>query len=377
MKNLIFFCSLILLLNSCSVDEPTLTSSTYTPPEHTKLIQDNFENTPIVVVANKKDNFIVSYKSQLPDGTQLTFEAVQAGVDIILSDNEGNRWNSLGVCIEGSRVGTRLTPLNNWMGYWFALSSLYPNAEIYGEPLISEPYTPNPPSSGWLISTNDLYRGAPKDGIIAIDNPEFYRVGEFIRPDSIINKNNYLVDSSYVVGIEVNGEYKAYPHSVLNWHEIVNDYVGGEPISIIYCPLTGTASAWSRVVNGQETTFGVSGLLYNNNVIPYDRLTNSNWHQMSIKCLNGSQISTTPQTYPVIETRWDTWKQMYPTTLVLSDNTPQGHNCGIFPYGTYETNPRLAYPIIFSDNRRFVKERVHAVVINGKAKIYPFEVFEE
>lgn len=380
MRNSIFISSLItLLFTSCNPDENLLENPINSMPaiQHTKLIQDNFENTPIVVVANKTDNFIVSYESRLPDGTQLTFEAIQVGAKIIMQDTEGNKWNFMGECVEGLRTGTQLIPLNNWMGYWFALSSFYPNAEIYGEPLVNESYIPNPPSSGWLIHRNDVYVGAPRDGIVAIDNPEFYRVGDFIKPDSTINTSNYLQDSTLVVGIHVNGEYKAYPHSVLNWHEIVNDNIGGKPISIMYCPLTGTASAWSRVINGQETTFGVSGFLYNNNVIPYDRLTNSNWQQVKTQCVQGSLASTIPQTYPVVETRWDTWSQMFPTTLVLSDNTPQGHDCGFFPYGTYETNPRLAFPTIFSDNRRFVKERVHAIIINGKAKIYPFDVFEE
>ena len=377
MNRLILFCGVVLLLSSCNPDETVIVPPTYTPPQHTKLIQDNFENTSIVIVANEKDNFIVSYESQLPDGTQLMFEPVQQGVDIIMQDSEGNQWDFMGECVEGARLGQRLTPLDNWMGYWFALSSLYPNAEIYGELPTNEPYTPNPPSTDWLINLADLFRGAPKDAIVAIDNPEFFRVSDFVRPDSTFNINNYLVDSSLVIGININGEYKAYPHSVLNWHEIVNDYVGGEPISVMYCPLTGTASAWSRKVDGQETTFGVSGLLYNNNLIAFDRLTNSNWHQMSEKCINGTEISTLPQTYPIVETRWDTWKQMYPTTLVLSDNTPQSHNCGVFPYGTYQTNPRIPFPSIFTDNRRFVKDRVHAVIINGKAKVYPFDVFEE
>lgn len=364
----------IIIFSGCNPDE-----SIVTPPtpvvQDTKLIQDNFEDVAIVVVANKKDDYIVSFKRELSDGTLLSFETTQGSNGAVMKDNEGNKWNLLGECTEGGRVGQQLIQVDNWMGYWFALSSFFPNSEIYGEPSTNEPYVPNSPSPNWLISTNDLYRGAPIDGIVAVDNPKFYEVREFFRQDSTINLSNYLVDSTLVIGIQINGEYKAYPHSVLNWHEIVNDNVGGVPISVIYCPLTGTASAWSRMVDGTETTFGVSGLLYNNNVIPYDRATGSNWQQVRAECINGSQISTIPQTYPIVETRWDTWKQMFPSTLVMSDETPQSHDCGFFPYGTYQTNPRIPFPRIFEDNRRFVKERVHAVVVNGKAKVYPFDVF--
>ena len=91
-----------------------------------------------------------------------------------------------------------------------------------------------------------------------------------------------------VVGIVIDGHARAYPHKILDWHEIINDKIGNTAFAITYCPLTGTALGWDRTVNGTETTFGVSGLLYNTNLIPYDRLTGSYWSQMLSKSIRGS-----------------------------------------------------------------------------------------
>jgi hypothetical protein len=364
----------ILLFGACNDD--ALIQTPAIPIKTIKVIQDNFENIPIVVVSHEKAKLLISFKRSLMDGTVLEFTTSSERLPIILEDTEGNKWDIQGKCLEGNRLNQQLERTDNWVGYWFALSSSFPNAEIYNEPLINEPFLLNSPSPNWLVSLDDIYSGAPKDGIVAIDKPEFYTVSDFFKPNSIVNDNFYLVDTTLVTGIIVNGEAKAYPHAVLNWHEIVNDYVGGIPISVMYCPLTGTSSAWNRTVNGQVTTFGVSGLLYNSNVLPYDRLSNSAWQQILTKCVSGVSIGQIPETYQIIETTWEYWVQIHPTTLILSDNTPQSHNCSIFPYGSYETSPRVAYPLLFDDNRRFSKERVHAVIINGKAKIYPFDVFE-
>ena len=114
----------------------------------------------------------------------------------------------------------------------------------------------------WLIPLNEVRDGGPgKDGIPSIDNPQFTNA----------NSVDFLNDEDLVVGIINNNEVKAYPHIILDWHEVVNDDIGGNAITINYCPLTGTAFGWNSMVNDSPTTFGVSGLLYNANLILYDR----------------------------------------------------------------------------------------------------------
>ena len=130
----------------------------------------------------------------------------------------------------------------------------------------------------WLIPIDEIYDGGPgKDGIPALLNPHSVQATEI----------GYLQDEDLVLGYKVGEEAHAYPHPILDWHEIINDAVGSEAISIIYCPLTGTGIGWDREINGATTSFGVSGLLYNSNIIPYDRLTDSNWSQIQNKCVNG------------------------------------------------------------------------------------------
>ena len=121
-------------------------------------------------------------------------------------------------------------------------------------------------TESWLIPVNEVFGGGPgKDGIPAISNPKF-------KPDSTIT---FLSDDDLVIGVKFEGQLRTYAHLILDWHEIVNDNLGQRYFALTYCPLTGSAIAWDRNLGGEVTTFGVSGLLYNTNLIPYDRATDS------------------------------------------------------------------------------------------------------
>lgn len=219
----------------------------------------------------------------------------------------------------------------------------------------------------WLIPQDEVFDGGPgKDGIPAIDNPTFVDVSEI----------DYLDEGDLVVGFKSGNEVKAYPHKILDWHEIANDKTNNIAYSVVYCPLTGSATGWDRVINGKETTFGVSGLLYNTNIVPYDRETDSNWSQMSLKCVNGKLSGTEPGNYFLIETSWKTWQELYPNSQVLSDDTGFGRNYQQYPYGAYRTNNDLLFfPVNNTDSRLPAKERVYGMVINGKSKAFPFSNF--
>ncbi|HHH49598.1 MAG TPA: DUF3179 domain-containing protein, partial [Saprospiraceae bacterium] len=153
----------------------------------------------------------------------------------------------------------------------------------------------------WSIPFEEVRDGGPgKDGIPSVDNPQF----------TSIENINYLKEDDLIIGYRIGGELRGYPHPILDWHEIVNDSNGTQNTTITYCPLTGTGIAWNREFNGKVTTFGVSGLLYNSNLIPYDRATDSNWSQMLLKGVNGQMINTKVKTSSVFETTWATWKKM-------------------------------------------------------------------
>jgi hypothetical protein len=227
----------------------------------------------------------------------------------------------------------------------------------------------NSSSSDWLIPTREVKDGGPgKDGIPSIDNPKF-----------ILSTDvgaNYLTDENLVIGIVSGDEVKAYPHLILDWHEIANDEINGEFIALNYCPLTGTAFSWDRELKGQVTTFGVSGLLYNANLIPYDRLTDSNWSQLKLQCVNGELKSDVPRTIKVVETTWGMWKKLYPQTKVLSTNTGFSRSYGIYPYGDYNTNnDNFIFNVSPLNNALPNKERVFAIINNNKSKVYRFSDF--
>lgn len=225
----------------------------------------------------------------------------------------------------------------------------------------------DPKAEKWLIPIDQVLDGGPgRDGIPSIDNPDFISV------DAV----NFLTDDDLVVGIKLGNDVKAYPHDILDWHEIINDKVDSKELALVYCPLTGTGMAWNRMLNGSLTTFGVSGLLYNANIIPYDRKTGSNWSQMRMECVNGDLIGSTPEAMMVLETSWATWKKWFPNSQVVSPETGFNRAYGVYPYGDYRTNhDNLIFPVEKLDERLPSKQRTHGIIINGKAKGYNLQDF--
>lgn len=225
------------------------------------------------------------------------------------------------------------------------------------------------PQENWLIEKSEVRDGGPgKDGIPALENPNMLYV----------ERIDYLDDSDLVLGIENRGEVIAFPHKILDWHEIINVSVLDDPVAIVYCPLTGTGIAWGREIQGEVTTFGVSGLLYRNNVIPYDRKTDSNWSQLKLLCVNGTLIGESPNSSSLVEINWGTWKKMFPLSRVVSTDTGFDREYYIYPYGSYRTNNQyFIFPIDPLKNNIPAKERVHMIIANDKTKVYRFQDFKE
>ena len=137
--------------------------------------------------------------------------------------------------------------------------------------------------------------------------------------------------------------------------------------------MTGTGIGWNRVIGGEETEFGVSGLLYNTNLMPYDRKTNSVWSQQRLDCVNGELIGQEAETYSLFETSWGTWKRMFPESLVLNTSTGFSRNYSRYPYGDYRENDEsLLFPVNNRDDRLPLKERVLGVIHQNEVTAYPF-----
>ncbi|MEO1448290.1 MAG: DUF3179 domain-containing protein [Bacteroidota bacterium] len=226
-----------------------------------------------------------------------------------------------------------------------------------------------PRNTDWLIPESQVLDGGPgKDGIPSIDQPQFVSVGE---------ANEFLQDDDLIVGVKVGSVIRAYPHIILDWHEIVNDELGNMALAINYCPLTGTAMAWDRTFEGEVSEFGVSGLLYNTNLMPYDRSTESYWSQMVMGAVHGDRSGEEATVYPVVETTWKTWKEMYPATEVLGLETGFRRNYGIYPYGGYRENQdQLFFPVNHENPILPQKERVLAVRVRNAVRAFRFNDFE-
>jgi hypothetical protein len=198
-------------------------------------------------------------------------------------------------------------------------------------PPIAE-YTLPLPMSGEALQGEARSGGPPRDGIPSIDEPAFV---------SASAADDRLDDGDIVFGAARGGEAKAYPQRILVWHEIVNDALDGDSVSVSYCPLTGTVQGFPR----GATTFGVSGRLLNNNLIMYDRATENWWPQVLATAIPGPWSSTLagrslPE-FRVVWTTWGRWKAKHPGTQVLSEETGYARNYDRDPYGQY--NPKGGY----------------------------------
>jgi len=224
-------------------------------------------------------------------------------------------------------------------------------------------------SGSWTIPIDEVYDGGPgKDGIPALSDPEFIPVEEV----------NYLRDEDLVLGYLGADQPRVYPHAILNWHEIVNDQIDDTYLAVTYCPLTGTGIGWDRVIDGEVNSFGVSGLIYNTNLIPYDRSTDSYWSQILGECVNGEHIGKNIETHHLVETTWLTWKKMYPSSQVLSPETGYNREYQVYPYGGYLLrDDYLLFPVSDSDERIPNKERVHGIILLGLARVFTFSEFED
>lgn len=230
--------------------------------------------------------------------------------------------------------------------------------------------------SAWLIPQEQILDGGPgKDGIPSLDNPNFSTIGG--------SHLEFLDDADLVLGLVHNNSAVAYPHPILDWHEIINTEIDEIKIAITYCPLTGTGIGWSREVRGNITTFGVSGLLYNSNLIPYDRATDSYWSQQLSVGVFGENYRYESRIIPLVETTWATWKKMYPETIIVNSSTGHIRDYTLYPYPNYKENDRLIFPVSILDKTLHIKERVHGIVFSevagfdGKvSKVYRFKDFK-
>ena len=251
------------------------------------------------------------------------------------------------------------------LGFMFVLSTAVGTAGCGESPLGAE--------DGNLCSLDGdlLSASLPQDAIPALTLPDMVSANS--------DDAAYLFDFDRVLGVVVNGEARAYPHNILWHHEIVNDRIGDTWISATFCPLTGSGLVFDPFVDGERLELGVSGLLFANNLVLFDRITGDVYGpQLAVegKCSRFRDDSVGLR--PVQEMSWGRWKDMHPDTKVVTGSTGYGRNYRSYPYGSYDqiTDNGLLFEMGV-DRSRPIKERVLAIRIGDGGRGYPFGELEE
>jgi hypothetical protein len=215
-----------------------------------------------------------------------------------------------------------------------------------------------------------LSGGPPKDGIPAIDSPQFVSVGD---------ADAWIAPVEPVILVEIDGEARAYPLQILTWHEIVNDTIGATPVMVSFCPLCNTAIVFERRVDDRTLDFGTTGRLRKSNLIMYDRQTESWWQQATGEAIAGELTGAQLSFLPASLISWADFKAAHPDGQVLSRETGYNRSYGRNPYAGYDDinsspflydgpeTPGVLPPVA----------RVLAVELGGETVAYPYSVLAE
>ncbi len=212
--------------------------------------------------------------------------------------------------------------------------------------------------------------GVGRDGIRSLENPLMVSVDD---PNA-----TYLLNEDRVIVVELGDRGYAIPQNILWWHEIVNIDEGGASIAVSFCPLTGSSLAFDRSSLG-NAELGVSGLLFRNNLIMFDRESETLFPQMMRLATCGPKKRMPLPQFPAVEMSWAGFRALYPDGLVVSEQTGFGRAYTWYPYGDYADidNPETLFPQPAHDDRRGPKERVLGVIQGGDGgTVFPYTELE-
>jgi hypothetical protein len=226
---------------------------------------------------------------------------------------------------------------------------------------VTKPAEPRDPMNGFVISRQTVDRadivpgGPPRDGIRSVDEPRF------VPSDDA----SWVDDATPVLGVAVGDDARAYPVHLMDYHQVVNDRVGGKPVAVTWDPLTGTPHAFERTVDGRVLSFGVSGLLYNSGFLMFDRETESLWSQFLGQAVSGPLAGRSLARVPIRQEDLTAWRTRVGRTKVLERPTPQGIDYRFSPFERYVVEDRIRFPVKARDERFHPKELVVGVRVPG------------
>ena len=206
-------------------------------------------------------------------------------------------------------------------------------------------------STAWsirLVDLDDFSQGAARDAIPAISGPLYVTLEE---------ASAYYTDNVPLVQVNIDGDVRGFPLEILTWHEIVNDTIGGMPITVTYCPLCNTAIAFESQIGEEVFKFGVSGLLRNSDLVMYDRNTESLWQQSSGRAIVGAMVGARLTYVPAPVVSLGQLRSAYPDAIVMSRDTGWFREYGQNPYRGYD-DPERGGPYPFFFDRDTIDERL-------------------
>ncbi len=222
-----------------------------------------------------------------------------------------------------------------------------------------------------------VWGGVRVDGIPPLDRPAV------IAPETA----TWLLADEAVFGVAINGEARAYPLRIMDWHEMANDVVGGVPFSLAYCTLCGAGIAYdNRAPDGEQYSFGTSGMLYRSNKLMYDRVTKSLWNQFTGEPVLGTLVGATDREgnplqldlLPIVLTTWEEWLAQHPETTVIDINTGyyRPYEVGQ-PYGAYFSDNSTMFPVWLQSAEFHTKNFVYGLRFGGARKAYRLSAIAE
>lgn len=200
--------------------------------------------------------------------------------------------------------------------------------------------------------------GPPRDGIPPIDDPKFIKVAAV----------GDLTDRDPVIGLDINGDARAYPLRVMMWHEIVNDKVGGTPVAVTYCPLCNAAIVFDARVNGKALNFGTTGKLRKSDLIMYDRATDSWWQQFVGEAIAGEHMGQKLTLVPARLESWKEFRQRHPQGKVLVPNNANLRDYGRNPYVNYDISAR---PFLYNGSMPYGIDPMARVIVVRRGEKQP------
>lgn len=219
------------------------------------------------------------------------------------------------------------------IGFITTLCLTFAASLVEAQPKRWEREWPKTDFSRTSVDFDEIESGGPgKDGIPAIDDPQF------VPAAMLLKESDWLGPDEPVISVRVGDDARAYPVSTLMWHEIVNDTVGGLPLTITYCPLCNSGVVFKREVDGQLLDFGVSGKLRHSDMVMYDRQTESWWQQFLGRAIVGRLLGTKLEPYPARMESITRFAERNPDGMILIPNDPQARRYGANPYERYDSS---------------------------------------